>query len=62
MLYVCIFFTKSTRTNMPSDDTLAALFTNKVVLEIPLKYDEIYRFTYSPEFPGPLVHILFTAN
>jgi hypothetical protein len=43
--------------HMPSDHTLVVLFENELVLEIPLKHDEIYQFTYNPEFPGPLVHI-----
>ena len=28
---------------------------NTVCIELPLKHQEVYRFTYFPEFPGPLV-------
>jgi len=28
---------------------------NMVCIELPLKHQEVYRFTYFPEFPGPLV-------
>ncbi|KAG8218060.1 hypothetical protein J3R82DRAFT_6267 [Butyriboletus roseoflavus] len=27
---------------------------NTVCIELPLKHQEVYRFTYFPEFPGPL--------
>ncbi|KAH7890942.1 hypothetical protein F5I97DRAFT_109108 [Phlebopus sp. FC_14] len=30
------------------------LFDNKICIEVPLKHQEIYRFTYLPEFPGPV--------
>jgi len=28
---------------------------NMVCIKLPLKHQEVYRFTYFPEFPGPLV-------
>ena len=35
---------------------------NEFILEILLKYNEVYRFTFTPDFPGPLVHASFTYN
>jgi hypothetical protein len=34
---------------------LSTFLENKITLELPLKYPEVYRVTYTPEFPGPLV-------
>ncbi|KAH0831161.1 hypothetical protein J3R83DRAFT_13737 [Lanmaoa asiatica] len=33
---------------------LPAFLENKISLEVPLKYPEVYRVTYTPESPGPL--------
>ncbi|KAN0094912.1 hypothetical protein V8E55_003199 [Tylopilus felleus] len=34
---------------------LAKVLDNKVVIELPLKHQEIYQFTHTPDMPGPLV-------
>ena len=34
---------------------LPTFLENTITLELPLKYPEVYRVTYTPEFPGPLV-------
>ena len=34
---------------------LSTFLDNKISLELPLKYPEVYCITYTPEFPGPLV-------
>ena len=34
---------------------LSTFLDNKISLELPLKYPEVYCVTYTPEFPGPLV-------
>ena len=45
-----------------SDEYLVKLFQNKVVIQLPLKHQEIYRFTHNPEFLGPLVRQSFLDN
>lgn len=37
------------------NNPLASFLDNKISLELPLKYPEVYRVTYTPDFPGPLV-------
>ena len=37
------------------NNALPMFLENKVSLELPLKYPEVYCVTYTPEFPGPLV-------
>lgn len=37
------------------NNPLASFLENKISLELPLKYPEVYRVTYTPDFPGPLV-------
>lgn len=37
------------------NNALSKFLENKISLELPLKYPEVYRVTYTPEFPGPLV-------
>ena len=37
------------------NNALSKFLENKISLELPLKHPEVYRVTYMPEFPGPLV-------
>lgn len=40
---------------MSTRDAIRELLQNEVILEVPLKYEEVYRFTFTLDFPGPLV-------
>lgn len=42
-----------------TSNLLASFFKNMISLELPLKYPEVYHVTYIPDFPGPLVNLLF---
>jgi hypothetical protein len=40
---------------------LSKFLENKIALELPLKHPEVYRVTYTPEFPGPLVSTIILS-
>ena len=47
---------------MSTRDAIREFLQNEFILEILLKYDEVYCFTFTPDFPGPLVGASFTYN
>ncbi|KAH0827492.1 hypothetical protein J3R83DRAFT_4204 [Lanmaoa asiatica] len=42
---------------MSTRDAIREFLQNEFILEVPLKYDEVYQFTFTPDFPGPLTSL-----